>query len=562
MNETHTSNDEKSGEISVTDLLTNKSRRRFLSGLGAVGAAALAGCTGGENTTSADDESSGSGSSDSRLVANIGQRMGTIDPAKGTDYVQAMALVNLYDPLVFPDSEGTLQPNLASDWSVSEDGTTYTFTLEEGITFHSGNPVTAEDVQFSVERFMDIDQGYASLLTGILEKENITVEDEQTVTFELNRSYTPFLPIMVLLFIVDKTLIMENLSDGEFGDRGDYGQEFINNNDAGSGAYQLDSFSRGNSITFAAFDDYFKGFPDGSFDTVEVRIITENSTVRTLMRNEELDMSGQYQDTQTYEAIEGMDNARVEKMPTFGLLYNKINTQKAPTDDPAVREAICWGFDYEQVVNEIRPDMNRAHGPLPPTWAEHTDEVVQPSYDPERSRELLEEAGYSEGELTISNTFTESYAFQEQIALLFQDNMEDIGINVELNPQTWGTITELAASPEDTPHTSQVFYVPTYPSPDSMFYNQFHSEAASTWMSMEHLENDDVDSLINEARQTPDPDARSEIYAELQNTLGDLYCDMHLYHTVKTIGFQNDVEGLTLRPAQGFEYTFRDLHQV
>lgn len=139
MNETHTSNDEKSGEISVTDLLTNKSRRRFLSGLGAVGAAGLAGCTGGENTTSADDESSGSGSSDSRLVANIGQRMGTIDPAKGTDYVQAMALVNLYDPLVFPDSEGTLQPNLASDWSVSEDGTTYTFTLEEGITFHSGS---------------------------------------------------------------------------------------------------------------------------------------------------------------------------------------------------------------------------------------------------------------------------------------------------------------------------------------------------------------------------------------------------------------------------------------
>lgn len=551
------------GEVSVTDLLTNKSRRRFLSGLGAVGAAGLAGCTGSggsDNTTTSSDGTTSS--SDSTLTANIGQRLGTIDPAKGTDYVQAMALVNLYDSLVFPDNEGELQPNLASDWSVSEDGTTYTFTLRDDVTFHSGNSLTAEDVKFSAERFIDLDQGYASLLSGVLEKENIVVEDEQTITFELNQSYAPFLPIMVLVFVVDKATIMDNVEDGEYGDRADYGQAYINNNDAGSGAYQLKDFSRGNSITFEAFDDYFGGFPDNSFETVEVQIITENSTVRTMMQNGNLDMSGQYQNSQTYQAIDEMDGARVEEMPTFGLLYNKINTQKAPTDDRAVREAIAWGFDYEQVVNTIRPKMNLAQGPLPPTWAEHDEDVMQPSYDPERARQVLEDAGYSEGELTITNTYTESYAFQEQIALLFQDNMADIGIEVELNPQTWGTITELATSPEDTPHTSQVFYVPTYPSPDSMFYNQFHSEAASTWMSMEHLENDEVDALIDEARQTPDPQARAEIYQELQRTLADLYCDMHLYHTVKTIGFQNDVEGLTLRPAQGFEYTFRDLHQV
>jgi len=156
------------------------------------------------------------------------------------------------------------------------------------------------------------------------------------------------------------------------------------------------------------------------------------------MRNGDLDMSGQYQNSQTYQAIDESDNARVEEIPTFGLLYNKINTQKAPTDDRAVREAIAWGFDYEQVVNTIRPKMNRAQGPLPPTWGEHDEDVLQPSYDPDRARRVLEDAGYSEGELTITNTYTESYAFQEQIALLFQDNMADIGINVELNPQTWG----------------------------------------------------------------------------------------------------------------------------
>jgi len=569
------------GSINVRDLLTDQSRRRFLASLGAVGAAGVAGCSGGGDGTGSGGGGDGDGGGDggstdaesgdtatatsgsgSTLTANIGQRLGTVDPAKGTDYVQAMALVNLYDPLVFPDSEGTIQPNLATDWEVSEDNTTYTFTLRDDVTFHSGNELTAEDVQFTVERFMDIDQGYASLLTGVLDKENITAEDELTISFELDRPYSPFVPIMVLVFVMDKDLIMNNVADGDYGERGDYGQEFINDNDAGTGAYALEEFERGSGIVFSKFDDYFKEFPEGSFDTVDVRIVTENSTVRSMMNSGDLDMTGQYQNERTYSAIEEMDGARVEKIPTFGLLYFKINTQKPPTDDPAVREAMARGFDYEQVVTEIMPDMQRAHGPLPPTWGVHNEDVTQPSYDPERAKQVLEDAGYSEGEITIQNTFTSSYDFQERIGLLFQENMAEIGIDVELNPQTWGTITELATSPEDTPHTNQVFYVPTYPSADSMFYNQFHSEAASTWMSMEHLENDEIDSLIEEARATADPDARAEIYGELQSVLADLYCDMHIYHTVKKIGFQDHVEGLTLRPAQGFEYTFRDIHSV
>jgi len=77
-----------------------------------------------------------------------------------------------------------------------------------------------------------------------MREESIVAEDEQTITFELNQSYAPFLPIMVLVFVVDKATIMDNVEDGEYGDRADYGQAYINNNDAGSGAYQLKDFSR------------------------------------------------------------------------------------------------------------------------------------------------------------------------------------------------------------------------------------------------------------------------------------------------------------------------------
>jgi len=107
------------GEITASDFIAKGSRRQFLAALGSAGAAGLAGCAGGSGSGSTDDgtadeeagaqtDSNGNGST---LTANISQRLGTIDPAKGTDYVQAMALVNLYDPLVFPDSEGEIQPN-------------------------------------------------------------------------------------------------------------------------------------------------------------------------------------------------------------------------------------------------------------------------------------------------------------------------------------------------------------------------------------------------------------------------------------------------------------------
>jgi peptide/nickel transport system substrate-binding protein len=562
------------------------SRRSFLKGLGAAGVAGLAGCSGGgdqsygggtatdtptesggdggsddDTATEADESDAESDGEESVLRTNAVQRFGTIDPAKGTDYTQTLALVNLYDALVFPDSEGNLQPHLAEDWSVSDDNRTYTFTLREGVTFHSGNPVRAEDVVFSVERFFDINQGYSSLLQGVLSKDNVVAEDERTVRFSLDRVHSPFLASLVLLFVVDKKAVLENAADGEFGDRGDYGQEFLNSNDAGSGAYRLDSFERQAQISFAKYDDYWQEWPDGSFDRVVVRIITKDPTVRSLMKTGELDMTSQYQSQETYTALEEQSNVRVETIPTVTLFYFKLNTQKAPTDDPAVREALAYGFDYETARNEIAPGSLPAQGPLAPAFGVHDDSIEQPTYQPDRARQILRDAGYGEGDITIRNTYVKDFALEEKMGLLFQQNMDAIGIDVELNPQTWGTMTELATSVEKTPHVNQVFYGPVYPSPDTVFYNQYHSEAASTWISMEHLEDSEVDSLIAQSRQTVDPDQRAELYSQLQSRIAGLYPDLFIFVQSKKHAFDDGVRGYTFRPSQSYDYWFHDFHE-
>lgn len=555
-------------------LLDANSRRTFLKGLGVAGATGLAGCTGTdddsqENPTSEsqndggdtdESEDQGSQSDGSVFRMNSVQRFGTIDPAKGTDYTQTMALLNLYDALVFPDSEGNLQPHLAEDWSVSDDNLTYTFELREDATFHSGNPVRAEDVKFTVERFFDLDQGYSSLLKEVLDKENVTAVDEKTVEFTLNRVHAPFLATLVLLFVVDKQAVLDNAADGEFGERGDYGQEYLNNNDVGSGAYELHSFERQSQIRFSKYDDYWMGWDENAYDEVRIRIITEDPTVRSLMETGELDMSSQYQSEETYQTFEEADGIRVEEIPTVTVFYMKMNTQKSPTDDPAVREAIAYGFDYETARSEIAPGSLQAQGPLATSFGAHNDEVDQPTYDPERAKQILEEAGYSEGDITIQNTYVESDQMEEKMGLLFQQNMDEIGIDVELNPQTWGTMTELASDPEQTPHVNQVFYGPVYPSPDTVFYNQYHSDAASTWMSMAHLEDDEVDSLIDQARETVDEEERNQIYADLQSRIVDLNPDMFVFVQTKKHAFADEVQGYTYRPSQSYDYWFHDYY--
>lgn len=548
----------------MTDVFQSRSsRRRFLQSIGAVGAAGFAGCLGDDDGGGGDD---GDGSPDGTpddtdtpddspdtMVVNAVQRFGTVDPAKGTDYTQVMAMVNYYDPLVFPDSEGAMQPHLASDWSISEDGLEYTFTLRDDVTFHSGNQLTADDVQFSVERLLGINEGYSSLVGAVLDAENVTVEDEYTVRMVLNEPHAPFLSVLSLLFIVDQEFVEANGDD-------ELGSALLDDVDAGSGAYTLGEFERGSHITFERFEDYFLAFPDDPMDEVRVEIFDEDSTVTSSMRTGELDMTSQYQAYSTYETLAEEDDIEVMDIPTATLLYFKMNTQRPPTDDVEVRKAIAYGFDYETAYTEITPGAQPAEGPVAPVFEAHSEDAVQPTYDPDRARQILADAGYEEGDVEIVFTHVRDVARQEQNALLFQESMQEIGIEVEINPQTWGRMTELATDPQQTGHVNHVFYGPVYPAVDAYLFNMYHSGAAASWMSMEHLEDDQVDSLIDQSRASIDTQEQVELQQQAQERIAELYPSVFVYVETKRHAMRDDIGGYTFRPTMSFDYWWYDYY--
>ncbi|GAF79557.1 unnamed protein product, partial [marine sediment metagenome] len=160
-----------------------------------------------------------------------------IDPAVGSDGSSRAAIPNLYNSLVRITPEGVVGPELAESWEVTNGGLTYTFELREGVMAHSGNEITAEDVVFSMDRMLTMGEGLAYLFLPYIDE--TTAVDTYTVQFDLLKNFGPILTVMPNFFVQDEETVMEHLGEGEYGDLGDYGKEWLMTHDAGSGPYMV-----------------------------------------------------------------------------------------------------------------------------------------------------------------------------------------------------------------------------------------------------------------------------------------------------------------------------------
>ena len=158
--------------------------------------------------------------------------------------------------------------------------------------------------------------------------------------------------------------------------------------------------------------------------------------------------------------------------------------------------------------------------------------------------------------IKISHAYVANTPFEEEIGLLFKSTLESIGFAVDLQPEPWNRLTELATKIETTPHTSQVFYGPTYPSPDSVFFVQYHSRAAGTWSSMSWVEDPEVDALIDKSRETVDDAARNAIYKDIQQRLHDTAAEIPLLTQLKRMAAHSCLQGYAEVPMQSWDYDF------
>lgn len=488
---------------------------------------------------------------DTLVTMNAVQIFSTIDPAKISDYTDYMAAVNLYDGLVGVDYSGNLKPELASKWDVSADAREVTFHLRPDAHFSDGSPVTAKDVVYSFDRLLRINQGPANLFAGVLKPGAIKAVDDHTVTFALSKTFAPFLATVPAVFILNSKVVEAQAGT-------DDGQTYLATHTAGAGGYLLKNWDRGSQMTIVRDPHYYGGWKPHPIDTVHWIITSDEATVKSLAASGELTMTSQFQTPETYQALARMARFKIARQDTATAFYIKLNTQKAPTSDVHIRRAIACATDYDTIRGTILPG-GELDGPLPKVFADHyATDLPKPKFDLQCAKDEVAKSAYAgKGDIPIVLQYVSGTKFEEDIALLMQSNLQQVGFKVALQPDPWNRVTQLASKLETSPNMSEVFFGPTYPSPDSMFFTQYDSKAAGTWASLEWVNSPEIDGLIDKARATGDKAQQVAIYKELQHKLVDMQSDAFL--ETQTVQHAEDkcLSDYKAIPMQSFDYDFK-----
>lgn len=497
----------------------------------------LAACT--DDSEVMEEENAASDSSGGDLVASYASDASSLDPAGQNDLPSDQRRNVIYEGLFYLDEDLNPQPRLATDYEQTDD-TTWVFNLREGVKFHDGTDFNADAVKASFERIMD--PAVASARANIFEMiSEINVIDDYTIEIVTEYPFAPFLNYLAHdgAGIVSKEVIDEDYQNAidqsdqdisleEFYELREAGGEeyeavaqavgndtgaIIEEKPIGTGYMQFQSRTPGEEIVVERFDDYWD--EPAKLDTVTFKVVVEDAS-----RIAELE-SGQS------HFIQGFDNGQWERIenhpemetyPVYNLSneYIGMNTQEGPLEDKRVRQAIAHMVDKEEIMEGIYFGVGREmKGAIQEELLGYNENLEDLDYDPERAKELLNEAGYEDGfDLTV---MTNDSPERVDLAVLMQEKLEEIGINLEIEQLEWGAYLEAVSNGEHD------LFILGWPNPvgdpDQSFWPMVHSSMQGASGNRSFYENEEVDSLLEQGRQELDEGKREEIYQRVDEIL-------------------------------------------
>ena len=468
---------------------------------------------------------------------------------------EAFYMAQIYEQLLRvnpPDADERFTPLLAESWEPNEDGTVWTFNLREGVTFHDGEPLTAEAVKMSLDAAAE--RGGASFIW--LPLDSIEVVDELTV--QINLSYAA--PVDLIASSLYGAWIVSPKALEAAAEDETYFQSGVA---AGTGPYTLASYTPDSEIVLEAYDNYWGEQP--YFDTVLNLIVPEDVQQQQMLEGGEVDLATRlpvdnienFRDREGYEVI-------IE--PSFFNYVGFFNTLRPPLDDPTVRQALSYAIPYEDIIQVGAQGLGtQSYGPVPAGVWPWSDDVDQYTYDLERAAELLAEAGYPNGEgfPELRLTYAAENATEERFAPLIKDSFAEIGVNVQIEPllfnQQW---EEAKTDPENAQDMFLLLYWPTYSDAGTdNLWSMFHSSDAP-FFNLSYWVNEEFDTLIDEAAAltVSDPDTAQEKYIEAMNILVEEAPGLFFFDTQVALVIPDYIEGYQYNLNYPFvQFFFADL---
>ncbi|NIO05027.1 MAG: hypothetical protein GTN74_10545 [Proteobacteria bacterium] len=490
----------------------------------------------------------------SLIVANSALPQ-SLDPAVAYDPWSTIYNSGSYETLVRAKRVGGgFEPVLATKWESNEDGTIWTFHLRKGVKFHDGTPFNAEAVKFSIDRVMAVNKGPAWFYGPVKE---IEVVDEHTVRFMLSEPYAPFLGVMGAAYgslIVSPTAVKEHVKEDD-----PHAERWMQDHMVGTGPYVLQDWVKGQMVRLERFDGYWGGWTGNHLDRVIIRFVTEPATQKLMLEKGEVDIANNL----TLEMLEKLTDSPavnvVESPEALNIMYVILNCQKEPTSNKLVRKAISCALDYDSVVKVIYGGhARRQRGPLPRIQWAFDESVPMYKRDLKLAREYLQKAGYPEGFSMTYAYFSEGGEHLRKQAELFQSNMADIDIRVELQPMVLDPfITMGTGTAEERTEAFSTDWYPDFDHPSTWLDNFFHSSGVflSTLLS-----NAELDKVLDEARQTHDPDKQIALYKKAQEIIIEEAPALFLADISYRVAMRKEVKGFQFHPLYSNIFNFYNMY--
>jgi peptide/nickel transport system substrate-binding protein len=458
------------------------------------------------------------------------------DPRFSTTFPTSARIMQLiYDTLVVKNEKFEFVPSLAESFEESADHQTFTFHLRSGVTFHNGKPLTSTDVKYTFESLLS--PALKSPIRGTVDKLNsIEAPDPLTVICHAREPFYTFIGNLPAIGIIP---------DGS-------GTEIINS-PIGSGPYRFVSYNEGAAVELEAWSNYWGGA--ANIPRVHIKVVTDNSTRQAELMSGDVDLAYNAQfDPETIRALEGRRDMQVVIGDGANIGYLGVNfSSTSVLANQNVRQAIAYGIDRDVIIHRLLRDQARkANAIMPPGHGIYDPNVTVYDHDPERAKQLLDEAGFPDPDgdgprvrltLTMLTTTTQ---LSRNIASIMQDQLRRVGIQLELQSLESATLFDklskaqfdlyylIGIGSNQLVDVFQFVYHSRYQdgqfneaiarlraATDAVQMQPLFDQLASILLRREYCPSDEVNKLAEEAATTESAPARRLLYLRIAGLLTD-----------------------------------------
>lgn len=476
----------------------------------------------GDTDNSNDEQSpaeSGELSDGSSVTVGIAQDLDSLDPHRALSAGTSEVLFNIFEGLMKASPDGGVIPAVASDYSMSEDGKTYTFTLREGVTFHNGDPVTLEDVLYSLERCAGSESDGAPLIAAFSNVESISADAEGRVVVALTDPSLEFLNAMTAAIIPKDSGSTQATAP------------------VGTGPFSFVSYMPQNSMEMKRYDGYWGAAP--KLEKVVFKIITDANTLVLGLNGGTLDMVIHLPNTSAPEIGKDL-TILTDTMKLVQALY--LNNGVKPFDDARVRQAMYYAINVPEIIDFVCDGAGVPTGTsMYPAFTKYFVPELADKYqqDLAKARQLLADAGYPDG-FSMTITVPGNYKQHVDTALVLADQLSKVGITAQVQEVAWeawvqdvykgrqfeGTVSGIAASDMTAREMLER-------------YTTGHSK---NFINFSDAEFDDV---VARAMTTMDMDEQVALYKRAQEILNERAGSLWLQDLCDLVVLRPELDGMT-----------------